>query len=303
MKKIIRRIHRVFVEIEYSILKYIGTKFHIANAEETVDYVIKNEMSVSRYGDGELDMIFKMLTKGKYLLSDSFQVYDENLAHRLYDILKEGCSGKHIVCIPYWFKEGVNQYKPDTRYFCKRYFCKNIKLILNCINLNKKYYNANFTRFYNSFIDKSDCQAKVAAIKKIWNNKDICIVEGEYSRLGVGNDLFSNATSIIRILCPAQNAYVHYNSILNTVRQKVSRNRLILIALGHTATVLAYDLCANNYQALDIGHIDIEYEWMLMQAKEKVPVKNKYVNEVGNKTSCSPCLDPVYTSQIIARIV
>lgn len=303
MKSIFSKIYRVIIEIEYFILKYFGDGLNIANAEETVDYIIKNKVSVSRYGDGELDMIFKLLTKGKYSLSDSFQVYDESLARRLYDILKEGCTEKHIVCIPYWFKGGINQYKPDTRYFCKRYFCKNIKLILNCIDSQKNYFNANFTRFYNSFIDKSDCQAKVTAIKKIWDNKEICIVEGEYSRLGVGNDLFSNATSIIRILCPAQNAYAHYNGILNTIRQKVSRSRLILIALGHTATVLAYDLCLNNYQAIDIGHIDIEYEWMLMRAKDKVPVKNKYVNEVGKKTSCTICLDPEYASQIIERII
>ena len=37
----------------------------------------------------------------------------------------------------------------------------------------------------------------------------------------------------------------------------------MLIALGPTATILAYDLAEKGVQALDVGHIDIEYEWFL----------------------------------------
>jgi len=39
-------------------------------------------------------------------------------------------------------------------------------------------------------------------LKKIWDGKDIIIIESEKSRLGVGNDLFDNTKSIKRILCP-----------------------------------------------------------------------------------------------------
>lgn len=49
----------------------------------------------------------------------------------------------------------------------------------------------------------------------------------------------------------------------------VNKAKLVLIALGHTATVLAYDLAEVGYQAIDIGHIDIEYEWFLMRAPKK----------------------------------
>jgi len=30
--------------------------------------------------------------------------------------------------------------------------------------------------------------------------------------------------------------------------------------LGPTTTVLAYDLYKNGYQAIDIGHVDLEHE-------------------------------------------
>lgn len=69
-----------------------------------------------------------------------------------------------------------------------------------------------------------------------------------------------------------------------------------------TATVLAYDLAKNGYQAIDIGHIDIEYEWMLMGATEKIPVPGKFTNESQGGHDVVQCLDPGYLSQIITRI-
>ena len=44
-------------------------------------------------------------------------------------------------------------------------------------------------------------------MKKIWDHKEIVIIEGEQSRLGIGNDLFKNAISIQRVLCPILNAF------------------------------------------------------------------------------------------------
>lgn len=41
------------------------------------------------------------------------------------------------------------------------------------------------------------------------------MIEGEKSRLGVGNDLFEGAKSIRRILGPAQNAFDKYEELYN----------------------------------------------------------------------------------------
>lgn len=78
---------------------------------------------------------------------------------------------------------------------------------LDLIPMERDYYNSFFTRCYNMFIDKSNCPRWFEKCKSIWAGKDILIVEGEYSRLGVGNDLFANAKSIQRVLGPAVNAY------------------------------------------------------------------------------------------------
>jgi hypothetical protein len=84
---------------------------------------------------------------------------------------------------------------------------------------------------------------------------------------------------------------------------KINKNILILIALGPTATVLSYDLSRLGYQAIDIGHIDIEYEWFLKNATKKIKIKNKYVNEVDNGlNNFTSIKDRVYYKQIIKKI-
>ncbi len=40
------------------------------------------------------------------------------------------------------------------------------------------------------------------------------IIEGEKSRLGIGNDLFNNSKSIKRIICPIINAFNAYDKII-----------------------------------------------------------------------------------------
>ena len=135
------------------------------------------------------------------------------------------------------------------------------------------------------------------------------IIEGDKVRLGVGNDLFVNAKSVSRIICPSVNAWSVYNDILQDgteiIKQKaqpLADSPLVLCALGMTATVLAYDLALNGIQAIDLGHLDIEYSWMLMGAKSKMAVEGKYVNEASDGKSVGASKDARYLSEIIARI-
>lgn len=153
------------------------------------------------------------------------------------------------------------------------------------------------TRPYMMYKDKSNARDKFNKWQKIWNEKELLIIEGEGSRLGVGNDLFYNVKSIERIICPSKNAFEKYEEILSTAKC-YSKNKLVLIALGMTATVLAYDLSKCGYQAIDIGHIDIEYEWFLKGVKEKINIANKSVNEVQDGNIVCEIKDINYKKQI-----
>lgn len=72
----------------------------------------------------------------------------------------------------------------------------------------------------------------------------------------------------------------------------------MLLALGPTASVLAYDLARQGYQAVDIGHADLSYEWMLRGNHNKVP--DKYSNEAPEGYMVEEIHDAAYESQIIA---
>ena len=203
--------------------------------------------------------------------------------------------------LPYKKKYLKNVKKIVLRYY-KNFLYKYKFKLAKIINKNKLYYSAVISRFYFRFKNKHGIKNYVNKLKKIWDKKKVLIIEGEESRLGIGNDLFDNIKSIKRIICPIKNSFKVYDKII-TETLKVNKNRLILIALGPTATILAYDLYKLGYQSIDIGHVDIEYEWYLRKAKKKIKIENKYVNEVKNGgKNIVKIIDKNYYKQIISII-
>lgn len=303
LKKTSRKIKELFVNIKYRHLLTQDQSLKIMDSRATIDYIIRHQCSISRFGDGELKMVFRYFNK-KVRVSKGFQRYDEHLAKRLAQVLKGGGNKKLLICIPYLFRpEGMTERTEDARFFWKRFICRYHQQMLQLLSQSCLYGDTNISRFYLSKAEKSECKAYVLHLKKIWEQRDICFVEGKYSRFGVGNDLFDNASSIKRIICPSVNAFDKYSQILNTICNRVPKETLIILALGQTASVLAHDLSDIGYQALDLGHIDVEYEWMLMKATQKIALPNKAVNEAAqNQVNDRQDLNREYVSQIIAQI-
>ncbi|PLR84030.1 glycosyl transferase family 8 [Bacillus canaveralius] len=264
----------------------------VHSTDETLNEIVNGKCSVSRYGDGEF-----ALMNGKGLL---FQPYCAELSLRLREIIVSE-QEKHMVCIPNVFKS-LEWCEEKPKSYWDKYLNLHRHKIYKMIDMKKKYYDALVTRLYIDHKDKSAAEIRFAKLKKLWNKREVVTVEGEQTRLGIGNDLFRNASSIKRILCPATDAFSKYDEILEEVK-KQDKSKLILISLGPTATVLAYDLSINGFQAIDIGHVDIEYEWFLQKAVEKCPINNKYIGEVPNGTEVTEIHDMKYESEIVMKIV
>ena len=224
------------------------------------------------------------------------------ISKRLIEILKSNEKDLLIgLNFPYKRKD-LNILKDYVKNYWIKFINKYRYKIVNLINKNQKYYSATISRFYMRYKKRKNIQKYIKKLKKIWNSKNILIIEGEKTRLGIGNDLFENAKSIKRIICPSINAFKAYDKIIETVIN-FNEKRLILISLGPTATILAYDLYKLGYQSIDIGHIDIEYEWFLRNCTSIVPIENKYVNEAkGLKYKYKKTDDSKYISQIIGII-
>lgn len=276
----------------------------ILSSEETLQQILKSRNSICRFGDGELRMIEHYLRYGNVFLKklDTFQQYDSQLAKRLLEVLlskQNNC----LICLPHVFKD-FSVYKGYERFHFEREYVyyQNVIKQIDKYSSHITFGDSCFTRFYLNRTDIPNLKLYIKQMKQIWDNQEIIFLEGEKSRLGVGNDLFDNAKSIQRFLLPATNAFKKYDEILATVKQ-LPKDKLYLIALGHTATVLAYDLSKLGFWAIDIGHVDIEYEWMRMGVKEKIAIPNKYVNEVVDGRINTDLDDPIYLSQIIGRLV
>ena len=79
---------------------------------------------------------------------------------------------------------------------------------------------------------------------------------------------------------------------------------MILITLGPTATILAYDLAMQGYQAIDLGQVDNEYEWFLRHATERIVIEGKSVSELAwYRIPETQISDDKYETQIIAHVV
>ena len=49
-----------------------------------------------------------------------------------------------------------------------------------------------------------------------------------------------------------------------------AKTKLLLVSMGACAKALTYDLYLDGYQVIDVGNLDIEYEWFLRGANEFV---------------------------------
>lgn len=267
----------------------------VFSEEETLNEIIFNNKSIARFGDGEFSLIFGY--------GIGFQKFNKTLSERLLEVLN---SNNNNLLIGISLKTNIkilDKYTTSSKNFYLNWIEFNKLKIGKILNKTKKYYSAYITRFYIEYKDKNQIPKYINKLKKIWDKRDILIVEGENSRIGVGNDLINNSNLIRRIICPSLNAFDVYNKIINEII-KINKNNLILIALGPTATVLCYDLNKLGYQAIDIGHIDIEYEWFLKNTSTKIKIDNKYVNEVDNgKNNFTKVRDKQYYHQIIKRII
>lgn len=258
---------------------------------DTLNYIMAHNSSVARFGDGEMDIITGH--------SIPYQDYDENLANELKEIISSESNESLVVCLSDVF-ERLDRYNQSAVDFWKQHLNNNYIYYKSLCKA--PWYGSTFiSRPYMDLVDKSLSNMYFKNIKNLWDKRDILIVEGVNSRSGVGNDLFDNANSVERIICPSKNAYSKINEIQLLI-ERHAENKLVLLILGPTAKVLAKRLSIKKIQAIDMGHIDSEYEWFKMKATTKVKLDHKHTAEHNFDENITFIEDDAYNSQIVERI-
>ena len=260
---------------------------NIVSTEDTLNEIIENKKSISRFGDGE---IFLILGYGIY-----FQKGNKKMAKRLLEIIRNNSTNKNLlVGINFFYKKkDISLYSRGTASYWKGFFYRYRHRVLKLINKNTTYYSSWISRFYTTYRNKSHVPFYVKKLKKIWENRDILIVEGAKTRNGIGNNLFNNAKSIKRIICPSRNAFKVYDKILKAVLT-LDKNHVVLISIGPTAAILACDLSKLGYQAIDFGHSNVQYGYFLKHFKNMTQIYG--INENDN-------VEEIYNKQIIFKIL
>lgn len=215
------------------------------NTTTSINVINSKKMSLSRFGDGELNLI-----QGKDI---GFQKASSVLTNKLVNILKKGTTNNLLVTIPEFnsnFNNIIDCFGELS--FWENYWYQNFIYLQNYLN-NNFYGNTDISRntvFYEN---------NLRTVTSLWDTRNVVFVYGNNSRFDIEHNLFSSVKSKNTIKAPAKNAFESYDEIFQECI-KYDSETLFLISLGPTATILASELSELGYQALDIGHINSAYE-------------------------------------------
>ena len=222
---------------------------------QTIDLIIDKEMSLSRYGDGEIKLL-NNLSFNHY-----FQKNSEQLNLHLQCILKNNFSENLMVTLPALSIE---------KEFWKNFWPKHWRPLSSFLK-KKMYGNSLITRpeFFSMYGEKA-----LNKWYQVWNNKICCFITGEKSRFNTEHILFKNIKQSTFIYSKSINAFDDLDRVLSEAK-KLPNIDMYLIALGPSGTVLSSILCQQGFRALDIGHITNSYDTVFEGAPipEKLPYK------------------------------
>ena len=280
-----------FLDFSYPAITKLWKLPKIKPIEETILELRNSNKSIARFGDGEVIYIVNKLDL-------KYQEYDNQLASTL-EMLLQNQIPDLLIGLPDGYRD-VNQFDDKIKKYTRSQIAFHYPRFKKFLNLKTQYWNANITRLYFGYRDQSRCGHYFELMRGLWEGKDILLIEGEKSRLGTGNDLFSNAKSVRRILGPPHHAYRRIDDIVKKAIENISDNTIVLVAMGTTAKAIVYELHKEGVQTIDVGNLDLEYEWYKMGVKERVKIKGKYTSEVAGGREVEDIDDESYQNQIIA---
>lgn len=269
-----KKIKKILAYIIYKLyrINILKSQIKVKSIEDTIKELQTTQKSMVRFGDGEITMIRGRSLKLQEVKPEIIEMLKRILGYQYEDL---------IVTIPEIFDD-LSIYRKESELFWQDHLFFSRKVYNRYCNVKKEYYNTSVSRFYYALKDKSKCYQWIDAIKQIWKDKDVVVVEGARTHNGVTNDLLDTAKTIERIIGPASGAYEKLDDIYDYCCG-YPKDRLFLVSLGVAAKSLTERLFLEGYRVLDIGNLDMEYEWFLMKAKNKVKIpKHEIVGKEAN---------------------
>ena len=271
------------LEIVHAVFSRRIKNIQLLNRRETLEYAINNNCSISRLGDGELDIVLHR--KGTY-----FQRYDERLREKLTNILyipksnvlvcldhEFMCSNKYYVVLDY--ERSIKKYYRYLSIFKTNDVAildrkkQKIHLYFKLLLIGNKTEITSYgdaTCFMLCFFYQDYLQKKMIEIielyRKYFAKKKILFVCSDNPTLGVSfrklyeNGIIKSAKSIDFVVIPSKNCFDYYETIL---KQILSFRNIdaVFIQAGPTATVLVADLTTQyGLLSYDVGSWNVSLQ-------------------------------------------
>ena len=263
---------RLFNEMQQH--KLLALKPKILGYNESIDYIINSKCSLCRFGDGE----FNLISGGDV----SFQKYNQQLAQRLREILMScfdsSANDRNIKIAVgreyYDFSDWNNLIFPK---FFEEYVMLNEERLVSVFSESYEYLATGISQLYN-LIKDYDFASYFEHIKGIWKDRDIAIICGERIFNNISYNIFDCAKSVEYLCAPTENAFNQYDEVLDKAKV-LSKDKLIIAILGPAAKLLAWDLYALGYQALDFGHIAKDYDSFMKKEPRNIESVTKFFDK------------------------
>ena len=120
----------LFIVSSIKVKNYRNIKYKLLSDEDTINKIINDKCSLTRYGDGE----FKWMMGVK---QNSFQKDSKNLANDLIEVIKSN-NPKLLIGIPHTLNN-VNNYNLVGKYYWNYFVCKYYDRVAKFLDYNKIY--------------------------------------------------------------------------------------------------------------------------------------------------------------------
>ena len=224
--------------------RYIRDRYpEVLTETQTLEQILTRKISFARYGGSELK-----LCRGKSVVR---QPASPAISRRLREILHSDYPSFAVGVPPFPDKARITDTSMDS-YFRKLYSreWESVHYMANKVYLSSWV----FWPFHCN-LPHEKVPAYIDQLQRLWQGRDVTFVcNGRFEKAVSSSEIFNNTKSRSFVRAPDKNAYAQYDNLL---RQSggYSKDNLFLLACGPTATILAYDLSAKGYQAVDIGNL------------------------------------------------
>ena len=211
---------------------------HVPDEFTTLQGLLKSGNSLARYGDGE----FKIAC-GTGCVS---QGKDSDLTERMRAILRDPPAGLTVAIPRIAGRYDMRLYSPDLHEFWTR--ISNTRHYIDLLADGVKYGSSFITRVDNA--PHINCAQYWDGVQRLFDGCDVVVVSGQFKE--ATKQILARAKSHEHMAVPARDAFKEYADI-KAACMRYGSEKTFYLSCGPTATILAADLCAAGWRALDMG--------------------------------------------------